>query len=198
MLRLADAIGRGHLDKTMDIYMLVSLAYNAPLPASSTARKFGDQLLRFWTYVFGQSYSAKGAHRALTAGHCEAWDGGRPPMNMLNCPSPDRIKKFGRTLDGPDDVSAGGIYPNIIKIGVRRFLLRQIQIEQHLTREGAVDVVQRAVANGVLEHVRAVAAHALVGRDRNDGKNRLSRRQDRRACQPAESPGRCRQGAGGL
>ena len=142
MLRLADALGRGKLDASMDVYMLCSLAHNAHLAPSNSGRRFGNQLLRFWTYVF-QQYSAKGAHRALTAGHCEAAEGGAVPINMLNCPSPDCIKKHARSLDGPDDVCKGGVYATNINRGARRFLLRQLEIEKRVTRAEAVAEVER-------------------------------------------------------
>jgi hypothetical protein len=91
--RIAQAVLKGNLDRTMDTHMLVSLAHNANLDASSKQRRFGNQLMRFWTYVFGQN-SGAGAHRAATARHSDAIPGERPVVNMLNCPSPEALRSF--------------------------------------------------------------------------------------------------------
>jgi hypothetical protein len=166
-LRLAESVAAGCLDRTMDVhhaasgwrihrgvevtqsstnkqhslFMLVSLAHNAPPSPSDTGRRFGDQLMRFWTVVFGQC-SAAGAHRALTAGHCDACDGGSPPVNMKHCPSPSCLEKFGRKLDGSDDVTKGGVYRDNIKRGVRDFVVRQLEIEKMLSRKDALCQMQ--------------------------------------------------------
>ena len=79
--RIAQAVCKGNLDRTMDAQMLVSLAHNANLDASSKQRRFGNQLMRFWTYVFGQN-SGAGAHRAATARHSDAIPGERPVQGM--------------------------------------------------------------------------------------------------------------------
>ncbi len=74
--RIAQAVLKGNLDRTMDAHMLVSLAHNANLDPSSKQRRFGNQLMRFWTYVFGQN-SGAGVHRAATARHSDAQSGYR-------------------------------------------------------------------------------------------------------------------------
>ena len=63
------------------MYMLVEIAHNNPLSPRDTSWRFGDQFMRFWTLVFGQC-SAAGAHRTITAGHCDYSDCGSTPVNM--------------------------------------------------------------------------------------------------------------------
>ena len=86
LLRLAVAIRDGKLDRTMDMHMLVALAHNAPLERNSRQRHFGNELMRFFVYVFGMR-SAKAAHRALTARHEGSADAANAPANLINLPS---------------------------------------------------------------------------------------------------------------
>ena len=86
LLRLAAAIRDGKLDRTMDMHMLVALAHNAPLERNSRQRHFGNELMRFFVYVFGMR-SAKAAHRALTARHEGSADAANAQANLINLPS---------------------------------------------------------------------------------------------------------------
>jgi hypothetical protein len=128
--RIAQAVLKGNLDRTMDAHMLVSLAHNANLDASSKQRRFGNQLMRFWTYVFGQN-SGAGAYRAATARHSDAIPGERPVVNMLNCPSPEALRSFGGALDDPDDIRLGGVYLRMRKRNQSSPLARRACVGRH-------------------------------------------------------------------
>ena len=67
---------------------------------------------------------------------------------MLNCPSPEALRSFGRTLDDPDDIRMGGVYLRNLSDAVMKYLRRQISIEAGCTDYAARLTVQQAVDAG--------------------------------------------------
>jgi len=147
LLRLAAAIRDGKLDRTMDMHMLVALAHNAPLERNSRQRRFGNELMRFFVYVFGMR-SAKAAHRALTARHEGSADGANAPANLINLPSVEALRNFGKKLDPTDDVRRGGVFSGNIRLAIETCVARQLAIENNLTHLQSQEVVARAKASG--------------------------------------------------